>query len=173
MVGMETPTSDPGSGQDLSFSGVVLMKGHPRHPVLHHHGLGDLSLSSERVTLLRYHSDEELAAAPAAKMTLGTSSTLKEFGSILFVDFGDEPVPRHETQWAIDFGPVNGVQHLLHPDGTVNHEKLTEYQVLLSVDDIEAGVRFRQRFVDAVTALGGRYEDESTSFEHLMAKWPY
>jgi X-Pro dipeptidyl-peptidase (S15 family) len=170
--GMGTPTSGSGGGQDLSFSGVVLMKGHPRHPVLHHHGLGDLSVS-ERVKLLRYHSDEELAASPAAEVTLGTSSTLKEFGSILFVDFGDASVPRHETQWAIDFGLVNDVHRVLHPDGSVNHERLAEYQVLLSVEDIQAGIRFRQQFIDAVTALGGRYEDESTSFERLTAKWPY
>ena len=105
-------------------------------------------------------------------MTLGTSSTLKEFGSILFVDFGDESVPRHETQWAIDFGLVNDVQRLLHPDGTVNHEKLVEYQVLLSVENVEAGIRYRQQFIAAVVALGGRYGDESTLFEHLIAKWP-
>jgi hypothetical protein len=173
-AGMEaTPTTDSASEQDFSVSGVVLMKGHPRHPVLHHHGLGELSVSSERVKLLRYHSDEELAGSPAERVTLGTSSTLKEFGSILFVDFGDESVPRHETQWAIDFGLVNDVERLLHPDGTVNHDKLVEYQVLLSVEDIEAGIRYRQQFIDAVTALGGRYEDESTSFEHLIAKWPF
>jgi hypothetical protein len=171
--GMEAPTTDSGGGQDFSVSGVVLMKGHPHHPALHHHGLGDLSVSSERVKLLSYHSDEALAESPAERVTLGTSSTLKEFGSILFVDFGDESVPRHETQWAIDFGLANDVQRLLHPDGTVNHEKLVEYQVLLSVDSIEAGIRYRQQFVDAVTRLGGRYEDESTSFEHLIAKWPF
>jgi hypothetical protein len=169
---MGTPTRDSASGQVLSFSGVVLMKGHPRHPVLHHHGLGELSVSSERVKLLSYHSDEELAESPAEQVTLGTSSTLKEFGSILFVDFGDESVPRHETQWAIDFGLVNNVQRLLHPDGTVNHEKLVEYQALLSVDNVEAGIHYRQQFIDAVTALGGRYEDESTLFEHLTSKWP-
>ena len=170
---METPTTDSGSEQDLSFSGVVLMKGHPHHPVLHHHGLGELSVSPGRVKLLSFHSDEELAESPAEQVTLGTSYTLKEFGSILFVDFGDESVPRHETQWAIDFGLVDDVQRLLHPDGTVNHEKLVEYQILLSVEDIEAGIRYRQQFIDAVTALGGRYEDESTWFEHLIAKWPF
>jgi hypothetical protein len=119
---MEAPTTDSGH---FSVSGVVLMKGHPHHPVFHHHGLGDLSVSSNRVKLLRYHSDEELAESPAEGVTLGTSSTLKEFGSILFVDFGDESAPRHETQWAIDFGLVQEVERLLHPDGTVNHEKLT------------------------------------------------
>ncbi len=170
--GMEAPTTEPGSEQDFSVSGVVLMKGHPVHPVLHHHGLGELSVSSEHVKLVRYHSDTELAESPAQRVTLGTSSTLKEFGSILFVDFGADPVPRHETQWAIDFGLVNDVGRLLHPDGTVNNEKLVEYQVLLSVESIEAGVRYRQQFIDAVTALGGRYEDESTWFEHLIAKWP-
>ncbi len=148
------------------------MKGHPRHPVWHHHGLGDLSVSSERVKLLRYQSDEELAESAPEHVTLGTSSTLKEFGSILFVDFGDESVPRHETQWAIDFGLVDDVPRLLHPDGTVNHEKLVEYQALLSVENVEAGIRFRQQFIDAVVALGGRYGDESTLFEHLIAKWP-
>ena len=148
------------------------MKGHPHHPALHHHGLGDLTVSSDRVRLLRYHSDEELAESPAERVTLGTSSTLKEFGSILFVDFGDESVPRHEAHWAIDFGLVDDIQRLLHPDGSVNHEKLLEYQVLLSVEDIGAGVRYRQQFIAAVTARGGRYEDESTWFEHLIAKWP-
>jgi hypothetical protein len=170
---MEAPTTNSAGGQDLSFSGVVHMKGHPRHPALHHHGLGDLSLSSGLVKLLGYHSDEKLATATAARVTLGTSSTLKEFGSMLFVDFGDEQVPRHESQWAVDFGLVDNVEHLLHPDGTVNHEKLVEYQLLLSVESIEAGTRYRQQLIDAVTALGGRYEDESTSFELLVAKWPY
>ncbi len=170
--GMEMPTTDSSGEQDLSISGVVLMKGHPRHPVLHHHGLGELSVSSTRVKLLSYHGDEELSESPAERVTLGTSSTLKEFGSILFVDFGDECVPGHETQWAIDFGLVDDVQRLLHPDGTVNHERLVEYQALLSVENIEAGVRYRQQFIDAVTALGGPYEDESTSFERLIAKWP-
>jgi hypothetical protein len=170
---MAAPSTDSGSELDLTFSGVVLMKGHPHHPALHHHGLGELSVSSERVRLVRYKSDEELAASPAQRATLGTSSTLEEFGSILFVDFADDSVPHHETQWAIDFGLVNNVDRLLHPDGTVNHEKLVEYQALLSVDDIAAGIRYRQQFIDAVTALGGRYEDESTSFEHLIAKWPF
>jgi hypothetical protein len=170
---MEAPTADSRSGQDFSVSGVVLMKGHPHHPALHHHGLGELSVFSERVKLLGYHSDEELAESPAELVTLGTSSTLREFGSILFVDFGDESVPRHETQWAIDFGLVSDGQRLLHPDGTVNHEKLVEYQVLLSVESIAAGIRYRQQFVDGVTARGGRYEAESTLFEHLIAKWPF
>ncbi len=169
---METPTTGPGGEQDFSVSGVVLMKGHPRHPVLHHHGLGDRSVSSERVRLLSYHSGEELAGSAAGRVTLGTSNTLKEFGSILFVDFGGESDAPDKTHWAIDFGPVNDVQRLLHADGTVNHEKLSEYQVLLSVEDIEAGIRYRQQVVDAVTALGGHYEDESTLFEHLIAKWP-
>ncbi len=169
--GMETPT-DSGREQDFSVSGVVLMKGHPRHPVLHHHGLGDLSVSSERVKLLTYHSDEELAGSPPEQITLGTSSTLKEFGSFLFLDFGNDSVPPDDSQWAIDFGPVNDVQRLLHPDGTVNHEKLVEYQLLLSVESIEAGIGYRQQFTDAVIARGGRYEDESTLFEYLTAKWP-
>ena len=55
----------------------------------------------------------------------------------------------------------------------MNHEKLVEYQVLLTVEHLEAGIGYRQRFIDVVTALGGRYEDESTSFEHLIAKWPF
>jgi hypothetical protein len=170
---MEAPSTDSGREQDFCVSGVVLMKGHPHHPVFHHHGLGELSVSAARVNLVRYHSDEELAESPADRVTLGTSNTLKEFGSILFVDFGADSVPRHETQWAIDFGLVNDVERILHPDGTVNHEKLAEYQALLSVENIEAGIRYRQQFIDAVTALGGRYEDESTSFEHLIAKWPF
>jgi hypothetical protein len=164
---------DSASAEDLCFSGVVLMKGHPHHPTLHHHGLGDLSVSSERVKLLSYRSDEVLAECPAEQVTLGTSTTLEQFGSMLFVDFGDESVPRHERQWAIDFGLLNDVQRLLHADGSVNHEKLVEYQLLLSGEDIEAGIHLRQRFIEAVTALGGRYEDESTSFEHLIARWPF
>jgi hypothetical protein len=55
----------------------------------------------------------------------------------------------------------------------VNHEKLVEYQVRLSVENIEAGISYRQQFINAVTALGGRYEDESTWFEHLIARWPF
>ena len=149
------------------------MKGHPHHPMLHHHGLGDLRVSSDRVKLLSYQSDEELAGSLAKQVTLGTSSTLNEFGSMLFVDFGDEPGPPHETEWAIDFGLVDDIQRVLHADGTVNHEKLLEYQVMLSVEDIDAGIRYRQQFIDRVIAQGGRYEDESTSFEHLIAKWPF
>jgi hypothetical protein len=170
---MVTPSTGSGRHQDFSVSGVVLMKGHPHHPVLHHHELGQLLVSSEQVKLLSYHGDEELVGSPAERVTLGTSSTLKEFGSMLFVDFGDESVPSHETQWAVDFGLVNDVQRALHPDGTVNHEKLVEYQVLLSVESIEAGIGYRQQFIDAITALGGRYQDESTLFENLIAKWPW
>jgi hypothetical protein len=169
---MESPTADLGGGTDLSFSGVVLMKGHPRHPVLHHHGLGELSFASDWVRLVTYHSDEELAGSRANQVALGTSSTLNEFGSMLFVDFGDETIPRHETQWAIDFGLVNDIQRLLRPDGTVDREKLVEYQVLLTVEDVEAGIDYRRQFIDAVTASGGTYEDESTLFEYLTAKWP-
>ena len=55
----------------------------------------------------------------------------------------------------------------------MNHAKLVEYQSLLSVENIEAGIRYRQQCIDAVTALGGRYEDESTWFEHLIARWPF
>jgi hypothetical protein len=149
------------------------MKGHPHHPALHHHGLGHLSLSAGRVKLLDYASSEELAASAAERVTLGTSSTLDEFGSMLFVDFGEEHVPRDEVQWAVDFGAVNAVGRLVHADGTVNREKLVEYQVQLSAEDVEAGIDYRQQFVDAVTALGGHFEDESTLFERLLAKWPY
>jgi hypothetical protein len=170
---METPMTGSSNEQDFSVSGVVLMKGHPHHPALHHHGLGDLSVSSGRVKLLTFNSDEELAGSLAERVTLGTSSTLDEFGSMLFVDFGDDSVPRDEVQWAADFGAVNAVERLLHADGTVNHERLVEYQVHLSAEDVEAGIRYRQQFLDAVTALGGHYEDESTLFERLLAKWPY
>jgi hypothetical protein len=171
--GMETPATDSGSDQDLCFAGIVLMKGHPHHPILHHHGLGDLSVLSGRVKLVSYPGGEVLAECGAEAVTIGTSSTLEQFGSMLFVDFGDKSVPHHETQWAIDFGLVDDVQRLLHDDGTVNHEKLVRYQALLSTEDIEAGMSARQRFIEAVTTLGGRYENESTSFEHLIAKWPY
>jgi hypothetical protein len=106
-------------------------------------------------------------------VTVGTSSTLKEFGSMLFVDFGGESAARHEAQWAIDFALVDDVQRVLHPDGPVNHESLVEYQTLLSVEDIEAGIRYREQFTAGVTARGGRYEEESTFFEHLAAKWPF
>jgi hypothetical protein len=170
---MEASTTDSGSEETFFVSGVVLMKGHPHHPALHHHGLGELSVCSARVKLLTYHSDAELAESPAERLRLGTSSTLNEFGSILFVDFGDESIPRHETQWAIDFALVDDVQRVLHPDGTVNHQKLVEYQALLSVENIEAGIGYRQQFIDAVTGLGGRYADESTWFENLIAKWPF
>jgi hypothetical protein len=44
---------------------------------------------------------------------------------------------------------------------------------LLSVESINAGIRYRQQFIDAVTARGGRFADESTQFEHLLAKWPF
>jgi hypothetical protein len=173
MVGMEASTTDSGREENFFVSGVVLMKGHPHHPALHHHGLGELSVRPERVKLLSYHGDEELAESPAGRLKLGTSSTLKEFGSILFVDFADESIPRHETQWAIDFALVDDVERVLHPDGTVDHQKLVEYQVLLSVENIEAGIGYRQQFVDAVIAIGGSYADESTWFEHLIARWPF
>jgi hypothetical protein len=169
---MEACNTGPGSEQIPSVSGVVMMRGHPHHPALHRHELGDLEVSPQRVRLLRYDSDEELAGSPAERVTLGTSSTLEEFGSILFVDFGEEAVPRDETQWAIDFGLVKDVKRVLHPDGSVDHEKLVGYQLLLSVDDIEEGIRYRQQFIGTVMALGGHYEDESTLFEHLIAKWP-
>ena len=170
---MEASATDSGSEENFFVSGVVLMKGHPHHPALHHHGLGELSVCSERVKLLRYHSDEKLAESPAERLRLGTSSTVKEFGSILFVDFGDETIPRHETQWAVDFALVDDVQRVLLPDGTVNHQKLLEYQALLSVENVEAGIGYRQEFIDAVTSVGGSYADESTWFEHLIAKWPF
>jgi hypothetical protein len=170
---MDTSSGGSGSEPDFSVSGVILMKGHPHHPTLHHHGLGELSVFSERIKLLRYHSDEELAESPTERVVLGTSNTLDEFGSILFVDFLDESVPRHETQWAVDFGLVDDIGRLVHPDGSVNHEKLVEYQALLSVEDIEAGIRYRRRFIDAVTARGGRYEDDTSWFEHLIARWPF
>jgi hypothetical protein len=167
------PATDSGSNEDFLLSGVVLMKGHPHHPALHHHGLGELSLSSKRVKLLSYRSGEQLAESLAEQVTLGSTRTLDEFGSILFVDFGIESVPPHETQWAVDFGLIDDVDRVLHPDGTVNHEKLAEYQILLSVEDVEAGIRYRQQFIAAVEAQGGRYEEESTFFEHLIAKWPF
>jgi hypothetical protein len=170
---MAAPPTNSGLEPDFSVSGVVLMKGHPHHPALHHHGLGELSVSSEGAKLLSYHSDEVLGESRAELVRLGTSKTIREFASILLVDFGDKSVPSHETQWAIDFGLVSDLERLLHPDGTVNHEKLVEYQGLLSVESIEAGIGYRQQFTDAVTTLGGRYEDESTSFERLIAKWPY
>jgi hypothetical protein len=170
---MQRPTTDADNEPDFSMAGVVLMKGHPHHPTLHHHGLGELSVASGRVRLLTYQSDDELAESASDHVTVGTSSTLKEFGSMLFVDFGDESVPRHEAQWAIDFALVDDLQRVLHPDGTINHEKLVEYQALLSVEDIAAGIRHRERFTAAVTAQGGRYEEESTFFEHLAAKWPF
>jgi hypothetical protein len=47
-----------------------------------------------------------------------------------------------------------------------------EYQVLLSAQSIGAGIGYRQQFIDLVTALGGSYEEESTLFEYLIAKWP-
>jgi hypothetical protein len=69
---METPTTGSANKSGLHFSGVVLMKGHPHHPMLHHHGLGDLSVSSGRVQLLSFRSDEQLAESPGNQMTLGT-----------------------------------------------------------------------------------------------------
>jgi hypothetical protein len=89
------------------------------------------------------------------------------------VDFGADSVSRRKAQWAIDFGLANDVQRVLHSDGTVNHQKLVEYQNQLSVEDIEAGIGYRQQFIDVVTAAGGRYEEESSSFERLIDKWPF
>ena len=65
--GMETPTADLGGGRDLSFSGVVLMKGHPRHPVLHHHGLGELSFASDLVRLVATVATRNWQALPRTR----------------------------------------------------------------------------------------------------------
>jgi hypothetical protein len=53
---MERATTDADNEHDFSIAGVVVMKGHPHHPTLHHHGLGELSVASSRVRLLTFRA---------------------------------------------------------------------------------------------------------------------
>ena len=60
MVVWKRPQRTPAANRTYFFRGGPDERPSPI-PVWHHHGLGELSVSSGRVKLLTYHSDEELA----------------------------------------------------------------------------------------------------------------
>jgi hypothetical protein len=146
------------------ISGLVVMRHHDRHPALHHHGLGTLQLTEETLRLLVEPADREVAAGGYSQVTLGSSLTSEEFGSILFLDFPS-------SQWTVDFATVQRSDIFRHADGSLDREKLFEYQVHLSVEDFEAGIDARKRFVELAVAGGVRVEDDSDRFERVLAKW--
>ena len=54
---------------------------------------------------------------------------------------------------------------------TADREKLLEYQLHLSVEDFEAGIKARREFVDLAVAGGAHVSDDSDLFEQLLRKW--
>lgn len=146
------------------ISGVVVMRHHDRHPALHHHGFGKLRLTEGSLRLLVEPDDREVAGATYSQVTLGRSLTSDEFGSILFVDFPG-------SQWTIDFATVDRQDIFHRPEGGLDQEKLLEYQLHLSVEDIESGITKRKEFVDLAVAAGVRVSDDSDLFERMLAKW--
>jgi hypothetical protein len=146
------------------ISGLVVMRHHDRHPALHHHGLGKLELTVGSLRLLIEPDDREAAAGGYSQVTLGTSLTVDEFGSILFVDFPS-------SQWTVDFATIERQDIFRHADGTPDREKLLEYQLHLGVEDFEAGIKARKQFIELAVAGGVNASDESDRFEHLLAKW--
>ena len=145
------------------ISGVVVMRHHDRHPALHHHGLGKLRLTEGSIRLLVEPDDREVAGAPYSQVTLGRSLTTDEFGSILFIDFPG-------SQWTVDFATIDRQDIFRNGDG-IDPEKLFEYQLHLSVEDFEAGIKARVQFVDLAVAGGVRLADDSDLFERILAKW--
>lgn len=146
------------------ISGLVVMRHHDRHPALHHHGLGKLQLTEGSLRLLTEPDDREAAAGSYSQVTLGSSLTLDEFGSILFIDFPD-------SQWTVDFATVERQDMFRHADRSPDQEKLLEYQLHLTVEDIEAGIKARQDFVDLAVAGGVHVSDDSDLFEQMLSKW--
>ena len=147
--------SEPAEVEYL-ISGVVVMRHHDRHPVLHHHGLGTLRLTEGSLRLLVEPDDREVAGAAYSQVTLGRSLTSDEFGSRLFIDFPG-------SQWTIDFATINRQDIFHNSDGGLQREKLFEYQLHLSVEDFEAGIKARKEFLDLVVAAGVNLSDDSTS----------
>jgi hypothetical protein len=152
------------AGIEYLISGLVVMRHHDRHPALHHHGLGKLRLSEGALGLLLEPNDREVAADSYSQVTLGTSLTTDEFGSILFVDFPN-------SQWTVDFATIEQQVIFRHANGEPDREKLLEYQLHLGVEDFEAGIRARRDFVNLAVAGGVHVSDDSDRFEHVLAKW--
>jgi hypothetical protein len=146
------------------ISGLAVMRHHDRHPALHHHGLGKLHLTEESLRLLLEPDDREVAADSYSQVTLGTSLTTEEFGSILFVDFSN-------SQWTVDFATIERQVIFRHANGRPDREKLLEYQLHLSVEDIEAGINAREEFVNLAVAGGVHLSDDSDRFERILVKW--
>ena len=132
--------------------------------MLHHHGLGKLRLTEGSLRLLVEPDDREVAAADYSQVTVGTSLTTDEFGSILFVDFSG-------SQWTIDFATVDKQGYFHDAEGALDRGKLFEYQVHLSVEDFEAGIKARQKFVTLLEAAGVQVANDSDLFEQILAKW--
>lgn len=152
------------AGIEYVIGGVVVMRHHDRHPSLHHHGLGKLKLTEDLLRLLVEPGDREVAGAPYAQVTVGTSPTTDEFGSILFVDFPG-------SQWTVDFATIDRQGRFFNAEGALDREKLFEYQLHLTVEDFEAGIKARKEFLDLVAAAGVTVSDDSNRFEHVLAKW--
>jgi hypothetical protein len=146
------------------ISGLVVMRHHDRHPALHHHGLGKLQLTEAALRLLIEPDDREAAAGDYSQVTLGSSLTVEEFGSILFIDFPS-------SQWTVDFATIERQNIFRQVDGSPDREKLLEYQLHLGVEDFEAGIKARKQFVELAVAGGVRVSDDSDLFEQLLAKW--
>lgn len=146
------------------ISGVVVMRHHDRHPALHHHGLGKLQLTEGSLRLLVEPDDREVAGAGYSQVTVATSLTTDEFASILFVDFPG-------SQWTIDFATVDREAFFHTAEGALDGGKLLEYQLHLTGEDFEAGIKARKQFVDLVVAAGVQVSDDSDRFEHMLAKW--
>jgi hypothetical protein len=155
--------SDPAEVEYL-ISGLIVMRHHDRHPALHHHGLGKLQLTEELLRLLVEPDDREVAAASYSQVTVGTSLTLDEFGSILFIDFPG-------SQWTVDFATIDRQDMFHNAEGGLDREKLLEYQLHLSIEDFEAGIGACEKFVNLVVAGGAHLSDDSDRFEHILAKW--
>jgi hypothetical protein len=146
------------------ISGLVVMRHHDRHPALHHHGLGKLQLREGALGLLLEPDDREVAADSYSQVTLGTSLTTEEFGSILFVDFPN-------SQWTVDFATIERQDIFRHANGQPHREKLLEYQLHLDIEDFETGINARQEFVNLAAAGGVHVSDDSDHFERVLAKW--
>ncbi len=155
--------SDPAE-VDYLISGLIVMRHHDRHPALHHHGLGKLQLTEESLRLLVEPDDREVAGAGYSQVTVGTSPTSDDFGSILFIDFPG-------SQWTVDFATIDRQDVFHNAEGALDREKLLEYQLHLSVEDFEAGIKAREKFVDLAVAGGVHLSDDSDRFEHVLEKW--
>jgi hypothetical protein len=155
--------SDPAEVEYL-ISGVIVMRHHDRHPALHHHGLGKLQLTEESLRLLVEPDDREVAAAGYPQVTIGTSPTSEDFGSILFIDFPG-------SQWTVDFATIDRQDLFHNAEGALDREKLLEYQLHLSEEDFAAGSKAREKFVELAVAGGAHLSDDADRFERILAKW--